>query len=425
MKKALILAMGLLMLFSISSFATETRTLVMGDNNMILVDDANIWLFPGRLLNYPNIAIGEFTSARNNFDGFGSPVESGFYKTGVHWQFGSDNPWIVATYIATTPAGSPMNLYTGVRLTRWDMLPLAHHERGADLMISHAVGGYNAGFHFSGRSTIYKNDVTDDKEEESYNRYLFKLGVSEPLGKWDLGFGLQFGSWKDKDEDGEDVTEVDGDFDMSALFRIFFVANPTWDVIPHLGFGYSKRGQKDHFADDSISTKSDVDTKTTRFEFGGGVGLAYSPAPAVFAVIDLSGMFRTEKQERTWAAVPGTPDPTTAGNDESKRSTFVGGWRLGVEGDVFKWMTLRLGATGLGFGEADQFATSQGPTFSTNEQYAWNDNTTYLGLGFHWDRLYIDTYTSPQLVLDGFNFISGSTDARNMNFQVTLLYEMF
>ena len=38
-----------------STLATETRVLTMGDNNMILLDEANIVLFPSRLIDYPNL----------------------------------------------------------------------------------------------------------------------------------------------------------------------------------------------------------------------------------------------------------------------------------------------------------------------------------------------------------------------------------
>jgi len=90
MKKALILAIGLLMLFSISSFASETRTLVMGDNNMIMVDDYNIFMFPGRVNNYPNLALGEFDY------NFGNE----FYDFGITWQFNDDNPWVLGTFVS-------------------------------------------------------------------------------------------------------------------------------------------------------------------------------------------------------------------------------------------------------------------------------------------------------------------------------------
>ena len=50
-------------------------------------------------------------------------------------------------------------------------------------------------------------------------------------------------------------------------------------------------------------------------------------------------------------------------------------------------------------------------------------NDTYLGFGFHWNRLHIDTYTDPELFLNGFDFISGDGNG-NMNFRISAVYEM-
>jgi hypothetical protein len=50
------------------------------------------------------------------------------------------------------------------------------------------------------------------------------------------------------------------------------------------------------------------------------------------------------------------------------------------------------------------------------------ENETYLGLGFHWNRLHVDVQSNPDLFLDGFNFISG--ESNSMNFRISALYEM-
>ena len=86
MKKLIILSLALVIVMSAAALASQTRVRTMGNNNTILVDDNNIWLFPSRLNNYPALAIGEF-SGNNDFTRFG-----------VHWQFGDDKPWVLATY---------------------------------------------------------------------------------------------------------------------------------------------------------------------------------------------------------------------------------------------------------------------------------------------------------------------------------------
>ena len=72
MKKMLTVALMMLLMMSINAFASETRVMTMGDNNTILLDDANIWEFPSRINDYPNLAIAEFSYAGDNrFGNFG------------------------------------------------------------------------------------------------------------------------------------------------------------------------------------------------------------------------------------------------------------------------------------------------------------------------------------------------------------------
>jgi hypothetical protein len=423
MKKTLLLVAAMALLLSTTSLATETRVLTMGDNNAIMIDDANIWLFPGRLLDYPNLAIGEFDSSDD------------FAKMGVHWKFGTDNPWVVATYIATTPSELASNLYGGATaetFTRFTTLPDPTHMRGADLMVSHEFFNWNWGLHFSGRGTALERDDSGSKMRESFDAFLIDLGISEPLGKWDFGLGLHFGSWKDKDADGAVETEPDGYTDYSILYRRFYDINPTWDLVPHIGLVYSKHGETDHLVDGDIDTRGDLTTKSEAFDFALGLGFRYTPAPNVFAVIDFTGVRSVQTQDRSWTAdagvvVTGDPALNVPGSDEAKQTELMGVWRIGVEGDVFKWLTIRLGAVGRGITYQDEYPDYPigGTPFIAVDKEHYNANDTYLGFSFHWDRLYIDTHTSPQLITDGLNFISGSDDARDMNFRVSVLYEMF
>ena len=57
MRKLIILTIVLVMAMATASFATYTRVVTMGNNNNILLDDANVWLYPSRINQYPNLAI--------------------------------------------------------------------------------------------------------------------------------------------------------------------------------------------------------------------------------------------------------------------------------------------------------------------------------------------------------------------------------
>ena len=110
MKKALLLTVGVLLMMSVSSFASETRTLVMGDNDMIMVDDGNIFRFPGRVNNYPNLALGEFELVS------GDHV---LYDFGITWQFNDDNPWVLGTFISSLGPVVP-SWTDGSAMISWD-----------------------------------------------------------------------------------------------------------------------------------------------------------------------------------------------------------------------------------------------------------------------------------------------------------------
>jgi hypothetical protein len=52
------------------------------------------------------------------------------------------------------------------------------------------------------------------------------------------------------------------------------------------------------------------------------------------------------------------------------------------------------------------------------------ENQTYLGFGFHWGRLHIDTQTDPDLFLRGFDFITGNGGGSDMNARISAVYEL-
>ena len=78
------MAVALIAIFVSGTSATETRVLTMGENNMVLLDEADIFIFPSRIHDWPNLAVGEF--------GGGD-----FTELGIHWKFGTERkPWYLA-----------------------------------------------------------------------------------------------------------------------------------------------------------------------------------------------------------------------------------------------------------------------------------------------------------------------------------------
>jgi hypothetical protein len=99
MKKLITLSFVLLLIMSMNAFGTGTRVMTLGNTNEVLLDDANIWMYPSRINDYPNLAIGEFGSGDE------------FTTFGVHFKLNRDNPWILGAYFDNMSTYRPMDLF--------------------------------------------------------------------------------------------------------------------------------------------------------------------------------------------------------------------------------------------------------------------------------------------------------------------------
>lgn len=385
MKKFTILTLSLILLISLSSFATETRVLTMGENNNILLDEANIFIYPGRIVEYPNLAIGEF--GNDEFTNFG-----------INWQFDEDNPWVLGTYFSTMSTFQPNDL-KGNNLGTLNLL----NNRRATFLYGRTLGAHKAGLSVSyfNSSQEFEDDpgtlLIDEASKDAFKYIDFTVGLTEAEGKWDVAAGLGFGSWTDENNVGTE-TKADGYYDISLMGRYFMAKGPNYTYIPHAGIGISKHG----INEPGITT---IDTyKLTTFDVGFGIN--YTPSNNVLAVMDFGFMLNNWSHEND----DGTNPPTEIKENNKVLPYF----KLGLDAEVFKWMDIRFGATSEWNNEEDDF-----DTYKNDRNFA--SNQTYLGFGFHWGNLTIDTYANPELFLKGFNFISGGVE--DMNFQFSTIYE--
>jgi hypothetical protein len=378
------------MLAGTGSFATQTRTMVMGDNDGIMVDDYNVFRFPGRTYNYPNLAVAEFHDVDD------------FYNFGINWQFGDDTPWVLGTYFSTLGEVVPSFL-DGSSMVAWD--GPGNNNRRINIVYGRQLGANNFGFHFDYTRGSWEMDETTDQSKESFGYYVFGFGLTEgSSGKWDLALQYGLGTWTDENVDGDDSTKSDGYYDLDVEGRFFVVKSPKVTLVPHAGFAVGKRAMID-FGVDLADAADDITTKQTAFGFIAGIGMNYTSGPDLLGVCDLGIMYGKIKTEVANVA------------DDTWKVLSIPYFKIGLEADVFRWMDIRMGATSywnITDIESDIFL---------DQKVKFAENDTYLGFGFHWGRLHVDTYTDPQLFLDGFNFVSGGTN--DMNFQISALYEMF
>jgi len=457
MKKFAIATMMFLLVLSASSFATQTRTEVMGFNDGIMVDDYNVFRFPGRTFNYPNLAIGEFSVYNYQMyvgDAAGAQEEpvgayQQFYNFGVNWQFGEENPWVLGTYISTLFPMRPED-YFGSGL--WNQNMGMSQNRRIQLLYGRQLGGHNFGFTFEYirggterdhvRTWIPDQDsVVTDVAKESFGYYKFGLGLTEGAsGQWDLALSVAFGTWTDEDQYGFTQTEPDGYLDLMVEGRYFWQKSPKLTFVPHAGFAIGKRGVKDYgFWTNPDTANYDTDNwkeKHTLFGFEGGIGMHYTSGPDLLAVLDVGIRYGKVKEEGEYMTPPEVDYPTDYTYEWSEFT--IPYLKIGFEGSVFKWMDVRFGATTYwDISNSKEQYTSGSWIYNYDYTYKEVWNETYLGFGFHWNRLHVDVMTDPDVFLRGFNFISGDSpridsdyyyyydDYGYMNTKMTVLYEMF
>jgi len=412
MRRNILILLLALMLSSASAMATDTRVLTMGDNNMVLLDEANIRVFPSRVYEYPNLAIGQFGG-------------DDFQELGIHWKFGTDNPWVLGTYFSKMAIGQPTGFYDGT--------PFGHFTEDLDLTNEridlfygrpNLIANHNFGFHFGYIRASYDHEdlvAAEDYKEKIYY-YDFGFGLTEANGDYDAAVHIAFGGWTDEGVNADDTgvvqSEPDGFMDLVAVFRKFRQINPEWTAIFHAGLNLGKRGVKDHGADAGPvdwSTKNDLITKDSRFSLDAGLGANWTPATNVLVVGDVGIAYESVKREETWTTAYSTP----AGSQEMTKTDIIFPyWSIGFDADVFKWLDIRMGARSWWIAGKNE----EGGDFTEKYRLAVND--TYLGFGFHWGRLHIDTQTDPDLFLRGFDFITGNGGDDDMNAQISAAYEL-
>ncbi len=431
MRKLIILTLAVVLFAASGVYATLTRTLTMGDANMVVRDDNNIWMFPSTLYYYPDIAIGEFGYGGYDYPDLRKPTgtnDDGYNFTdfGIHYKFNETNPFVLALYFTTNQP-----FYVPYYPFGWDMS--VQSNRRIDLFYARMLGGNKFGFHFnyvSGSSKYETDTVTGyinnpNYEEESIRNYGFDFGLTMMEGNLDLAAGVDLMSWTDKEYNGHDETEPDGNFFFNAVGRYFYEASQKVTLIPYAGFDYSKVGVK-YLAYDSISF-ANIDSLLRTDEYkdfiiGAGLGMNYRPMEGVLAIGDFGIML--DKYTYTYK-----PNDTTNWEREYKSDYFtLPYFRIGLDAVVFKWLDLRAGAVSYWnkYKSDDKYvdyvANANDVAYTYKYRSSYVSNETFLGAGFHWNNLYLDAFINPQIVTNGFNFISGMQQP--LAWQVSLKYLM-
>jgi hypothetical protein len=368
----------------------------------------------------------------------------------VNWKFGEENPWFLGTYFSTEGDFLPFDYYGNFLMDDYDHLgylrdgyyegyPTAKaavqsylgSSRSFNLVYGRTFGTNNFGFSFGYNHSSYSSDVDSsantsiNQEKESFSAMEFGVGLTPTSGKWDIALKFMTGTWTEENFRGIMESEPDGYNDLSIMARYFHKYNNTITFVPHVMMSMGKRGVDYNNYDNPDSLGFGYyDYKQSRTAFEVGCGMNYTPVTNVLAVIDFGISYEKVKTEYdSWEEGEDDEPVLTTGEDTQSYTAFPY-FRVGVEGEVFSWLDARMGVT-------SDFASAKFKDEYNNggeePNYKYGDivNTTYLGAGLNFNRLHIDTYMDPQLLLDGFDFVSGNSNTSQMNFQVSVLYEMF
>ncbi len=400
MKNRILISAVLILLMAASAMATETRVKTLGNTNTVLLDEENIWLFPSRLYDYPDLTVGEVGQDAASND---------FTRLGIHWEFGKKKPFVLGTYFSDLPSVEPDGL-DGFPLVNFDFDLL--DNRRIDLFYARQISGMTGGLRFSYIHSSTEGESPGNQLKECFSYYDFDLGVTPASGKWDLAFNFGLGTFADEDADGNDETSPDGYWDLSVMGRYFYRMDQQYVFVPHFAFMTSKHGAEYFALDEDVDDLDLVEeNKRTTLEFG--CGLNYEPSANVLAVADIGFRYSSFSSEADSGNVIVNTDIT---------DTWFPYFRIGLDAQVFSWMDIRLGATSNWASQTTEVDDGDRVTKFSNSQA---DNETYLGMGFHFGNFHIDTYTDPDMLLRGFEFINGDdANTSDMNFQVGLVYEM-
>jgi hypothetical protein len=247
--------------------------------------------------------------------------------------------------------------------------------------------GIPLGFNFTFMRESYSVDGDPaDKTEESNTLFGLRLGATL-MENFEGAVWFHSLSWVYKDAAGADVTTPESNLELGLLGRYWYKFDDKLTLVPHLGFRYETSGYTDAVPDKHTFG-------TTNIELG--IGTNCTPAENILAVCDFGIKLEstTDKYE---------PNTGTS-SENTDKCNYLPFFRAGFEGKVCKWWDFRFGA--VRNWEADSYETNNGDITTKN---GYSTTTTYIGSAFHFKNLHLDIQMDPQFILNGPNFVSGST----------------
>ncbi len=420
MKKLLTITVLFAVLIGGMVYATDTRVLTMGEMNMVVKDDANIFMFPSTVNYYPKLFLAEIGY---NYDNYYYPKNAqedyDMYKVGGNMAFGegSDYPWVLGAYFSAEPY-IPSLLYEYLNYYDKDGPSDFYTNNRINLLYGRNLGEIPFGIRFN-----YFNNSNENKDpgadtvyngKQSLSRYEISLGISPLQKKLDLAVTLGLVTWKITDWYSStvgvtDVVKPKGNMDFSLSGRYWMNPMGKYVLVPHATVSYVKEGLDAYDGPDLDFTETDKD-----LTFNLGLGMNYEAEEDVLLAGDVGFEMCTEKYEYKGAQATDTV------HDEKWTDLMLPYFKLGLDAKVLSWMDFRAGVYTKWW--RDKYTSTY---YLDDDRSSYVETQTYLGGGFHWGKLSIDALLDPEFLINGPYFITGNaTDYRyeGVAGKVSLLY---
>lgn len=420
-RRLILLIIGILTLFALSAWATETRVATMGNSGLYLKDDVNMFTYPGTMTMYKKLILAEhYTNDASTFHN--QFTYSDFRRVGIvmpAWHSG-----VLAIF-----AGQAQEHFAANANPSGSYSPFGFEEPTTRFLVGYGMNSGNAslGFQvdFSGVRDENNPTVPQTGAVSIFTAHTwgFGIGLSTPMGdlnNLDFGFRLRIGSFKSKQDSTGDVlvNKSNGNTALSFHVRDYYALNDYVNLVPVGALGIaSEKNQK--------FTAPATDSNTYKFNttsIEGGLGLETKPTEGSEIIGGVGYRYSKLRQQR-FADASGADSLEL---DNSFSTTALPFAFLGFEAGVKSWMHFRLGVEKEILTSKNKTTKPLAAATAFNGRNEWkvtNSPLTYaVGVGIKAGPVTMDAQVDNSFFNMGPNFLSGNTLDADMFPRVSFTY---
>lgn len=400
-KRLILLTIGILTLFAVSAFATETRVATMGNGGLYLKDDAGIFFYPGTMSQYQKMVIAEHQGSNfTNRTPFAYNSES---RVGIIMP-----AWGNGTLAIFAGEGNE-NFNFGGGFNNGFFAPSTRFLVGYGMNTGNSSLGFQVDF--SGVKDENAGSPVQGGTPDIFtaSTWGFGFGLSTPMGdlnNLDFGFRLRIGSFEDKRDSSTEVLQnkSDGNMALSFVLRDYYALNDYMNLVPVAALGIASEKNIEYAGADSNLFKFN----TTSYEFG----LALQTKPTENSEIIGGAGYRSIKfREKMFDDASGGDTLITDFTTTNTDLPFA--W-LGFETQVKSWMHFRIGvekAIATFKEKSEKPVAAASADEGRNEFKETSSPFSYaVGSAFHAGPVTMDVQVTNDWWLEGPYFLSGNSN---------------